>query len=789
MRRLSLGLLILALSAARCAFGQINPPFNQCPPVGRDSGCAILLEIDANGSLRVNTDPSQGPYDGEEDTLIGVQNNSTKKVLAIPLKGPLPFFSFDGDGICGKDSNTGQPFRPAPPGCPFGPTGYEGPGVSFSNISADLTSGTVNFAGGIPPGGKAYFSLERAIQTLCPALTGVPLLKQSAPPWAPDTYGHLYDTRNFPDATSTAVSASGTLELVVFPIGSAQPTSPGATSFPITLTPTTNNLNGLRDAINALAAGVTASVVSASGGASRLSIAPNSSVNSIQLRKNPGDPTSNILTTIGAKGCWLTSAAMIVNYHAARQGAPFSTTPRELNNFLNDRPTGYLGRALVNPSEVATFARLHGVRLSNDGPVDGRNDFVLDSYLCSGNPVILEVGNPHFVVATGQTTVSGKNTYNINDPGFPKDSLAGYNFTYSGLRLFSPSTGNTPLSALYVVAHSPVELLVSGPTGRRTGVDPVAGAVFRDIPASGYVTDSIADDEDPTTSDPTPEVKSFEVMTPASGTYLVQAIGTAAGPYTLDFIGYDVFGNASMKTLRGTASPGATTSYQVTYSSALGAQIQVAQAADTVPPVTTASASPGANANGWNNSDVTVNLISTDNEPGGTGVKEIHISLSGAQSATTIVPGGSASVLISAEGTTTLTYFAVDNVGNREAAKMIVVMIDKTPPAITGLPAPGCSLWPPNHELVQVATVSAADNLSGLATFNVSASSSEPDDGHGPVIVIGGVDLQPRVVQLQAERLGDGPGRVYTISAIASDVARNTTIATAICTVPHDQGH
>ena len=39
-----------------------------------------------------------------------------------------------------------------PAGCPFGATGYEGPGVSFSNIAADSTSGTVNFSPAIPPG-------------------------------------------------------------------------------------------------------------------------------------------------------------------------------------------------------------------------------------------------------------------------------------------------------------------------------------------------------------------------------------------------------------------------------------------------------------------------------------------------------------------------------------------------------------------------------------------------------------------------------------------------------------
>jgi hypothetical protein len=136
---------------------------------------------------------------------------------------------------------------------------------------------------------------------------------------------------------------------------------------------------------------------------------------------------------------------------------------------------------------------------------------------------------------------------------------------------------------------------------------------------------------------------------------------------------------------------------------------------DTIPPVTTATTSPGPNSNGWNNTDVTVTLTSTDNEPGGTGVKQIQYALAGAQTLDTqTVPGSTASVTISTEGLTTLTYFGTDKAGNVEQAKTLTVQIDKTPPVISGMPASGCTLWPPNHKLVGVATVTAADALSGL---------------------------------------------------------------------------
>lgn len=116
-----------------------------------------------------------------------------------------------------------------------------------------------------------------------------------------------------------------------------------------------------------------------------------------------------------------------------------------------------------------------------------------------------------------------------------------------------------------------------------------------------------------------------------------------------------------------------------------------------------------------------------------------------------------------------------------------------TPPLISGLPAPGCTLWPPNHELVQVATVTATDVL-GLSSFNVTATSSEPEDGLGdgdtaPDTVITGSGLAPRVVQLRAERSGTGPGRTYTITATATNVAGLISTSTATCVVPHDQAN
>jgi hypothetical protein len=291
---------------------------------------------------------------------------------------------------------------------------------------------------------------------------------------------------------------------------------------------------------------------------------------------------------------------------------------------------------------------------------------------------------------------------------------------------------------------------------------------------------------------------------------------------------------------------------------------------DSVPPVTTVSISPGPNANGWNNSNVTVTLNSTDNEAtGGTGAQQISYSMAGAQSVgNTVVSGTSTSFTISTEGTTTVTFFATDFAGNVESAKTVTINLDKTPPTITGLRSPAANangwnntdvtvtfqctdtisglasgnpptpsvlsaeganqsvsglctdlagnaasatssginidktppsivcgavpaqLWPPNHKLVSVnASVTVSDALSGPDGFTLaSAMNSEPDSGLGDIqgFVVGSSTTSGF---LRAERLGSGPGRVYSLTYTGTDRAGNSASCTATVSVRHDQGH
>ena len=217
---------------------------------------------------------------------------------------------------------------------------------------------------------------------------------------------------------------------------------------------------------------------------------------------------------------------------------------------------------------------------------------------------------------------------------------------------------------------------------------------------------------------------------------------------------------------------------------------------DGVLPVTGAVASPPANANGWNTTNVTVSLTATDDRSGMAGklpgwVDQIQYSLAGAQTSDTqVVAGRTASVGVTTAGITTLTYFATDAAGNDEVAKTLTVRLDGSAPVVDGLPGGGCTLWPPNHKMRRVAVVSAADALSGVApgSLQVTATSDEPSDPNDPDVLVTPDGSGGFVVELRAERGGSGPGRLYTMTATAKDLAGNVRTVTATCTVPHDQG-
>jgi len=152
------GLAALVTMACAPAFAQLTTTGicpNTVPFGGVTTDCNALITLNGDGSISTSFN-STTTYDGIEDALIGVLNNSGKPLSSLYLSEPgSDIFGFDGDGIDTYIAGAGNLFDTS---------GYGGNDAYFSGIDGALDSGTVNF---ITPlsgdGGNTYFSLEDLI--------------------------------------------------------------------------------------------------------------------------------------------------------------------------------------------------------------------------------------------------------------------------------------------------------------------------------------------------------------------------------------------------------------------------------------------------------------------------------------------------------------------------------------------------------------------------------------------------------------------------------------------------
>jgi hypothetical protein len=125
-------------------------PASSGNPLGVATAC---VSITVNPALLISvTNPPPGftaVFDGIEDTVLSVTNNSGGSINSIHLTSNLDAFNFDGDGDV---SNSVGALH-----------NYAGPGITFSNIAADKMSGDVNFSGGLANGASAFFGLEENV--------------------------------------------------------------------------------------------------------------------------------------------------------------------------------------------------------------------------------------------------------------------------------------------------------------------------------------------------------------------------------------------------------------------------------------------------------------------------------------------------------------------------------------------------------------------------------------------------------------------------------------------------
>jgi hypothetical protein len=136
-------------------------------------------------------------------------------------------------------------------------------------------------------------------------------------------------------------------------------------------------------------------------------------------------------------------------------------------------------------------------------------------------------------------------------------------------------------------------------------------------------------------------------------------------------------------------------------------------------------------------------------------------------------------------GTDSVSYQANDGTVDSNIALVTITVRDTQPPALSASVATG-TLWPPDHNLVNVGlSVTATDN-SGSVTTEVAGVFSNEDD-----LAPGAGDQSPDAkeiaagtLRLRAERSGMGDGRVYLIIVTATDPSLNTSHGCVTAVVP-----
>jgi hypothetical protein len=132
------------------------------------------------------------------------------------------------------------------------------------------------------------------------------------------------------------------------------------------------------------------------------------------------DPLGSTDGTLGAEGCAVSSAAMIMAFYGV------DTDPQRLNQYLNGHE-GYTPQGWIYWEKAAELSPEHVRKAYEDQP----SYYLIDRNLMHGNPVIVQLrlpGTMHFVV------IAGKDGYDYltRDPGagasrgtYPLKDLAG----------------------------------------------------------------------------------------------------------------------------------------------------------------------------------------------------------------------------------------------------------------------------------------------------------------------------------------------------------------------------
>jgi hypothetical protein len=356
-------------------------------------------------------------------------------------------------------------------------------------------------------------------------------------------------------------------------------------------------------------------------------------------------------------------------------------------------------------------------------------------------------------------------------------TLAGVTYAYKSAALTANTTVGTKA---YTVTATDAAANSSGATPFTVVVDetnPIVGAkqiadALNDTPGfvrsgGGYRVYANVDDASPSSgiAGVTANVTNFTsgvTATPLSSSGGPWTIGGTTYAYRSGLLTVGAGVSAGNKSAQVTATDNAGNSGSTTNSNTAYV--------DNTAPATTATKSPLANTAGWNKATVTVSLTATD---ASAGVGSITFGATGAQPAgTTTVGGTSTSVLVTTEGTTTISYFATDSVGNVEATKTVVVSLDATSPTA------GTFSLPSLIRTGQVLTnPGAADSLSGVESvrYYYCPGSCTPSPG----TLIGAATTGPAYSFTWSSQPAGGS---YSVVARVTDLAGNTSDSAVVTT-------
>jgi hypothetical protein len=150
------------------------------------------------------------------------------------------------------------------------------------------------------------------------------------------------------------------------------------------------------------------------------------------------------------------------------------------------------------------------------------------------------------------------------------------------------------------------------------------------------------------------------------------------------------------------------------YESPYSTEVSGVPSADKEPPVTTISIGTPQYRDGENlyiSSSTSITLSAVDYGIVPSGVNHTEYRIDGGQWQTY-----SSAFTLTTEGTHTIYYRSIDNVGNTEADKSIIIILDKTPPQTTISTSDPLSIVSPRTKF----TLSSTDNLSGVQEISYS---------------------------------------------------------------------